>query len=195
MVLIQLKKKLARIFLMPCYDFFMTTFFFKDEFAGPLIHGHVIGSPKNVITAPYGEKNKWEIEMNRTPVSPYVIWTVRVLFSDLIAWHELFLFQWLLQCWCIKVCGVCVPPKPGWTTIHRDDKEREVKSHILSHLMISRLKCEARGPLRVTSSIYRRTKTQRGEGGGGTPGLGGMERQERGEGWSTGRKPERRIYW
>lgn len=31
-----------------------------------------------------------------------------------------------------------------------------MKSHILSHLMISRLKCEACGALRVTSSIYQR---------------------------------------
>lgn len=52
---------------MLCYDFFMTTFFL-DEFAGPLIHGHVIWSPKNLITAPYEEKNKRKIEINRTPV-------------------------------------------------------------------------------------------------------------------------------
>lgn len=41
----------------------------------------------------------------------------------------------------------------------RDDKERKVQSRVLSHFMISRLKCEACGASRATSSTRCTDKT------------------------------------
>lgn len=70
----------------------------------------------------------------------------------------------------------------------RDDKERKVQSRVLSHFMISRLKCEACGASRATSSTRCTDKTatrriREVEIGGG----------ERDKGGASGGETERKI--